>query len=620
RSHSTFRECARRGRSDRGSGTRLSLLLLLPRDRRARSARSGAARSAQSARVASAALPGSVSGQLGADQRRARNRGDAPLHGGQARPRRHRGAAGRADRRRRHRAQLEPQARRGRPRPPPRDVPAAGGRHRPPHPAGPRAGHALRWASPGGRPDRVARARPATLRPDPGGHGSLSGGVHDLPGRAALRVVGAPARSGRPRRGPGRSDGDPAGRRRGRGGRERGPAAGARAARRPRRAARGRAGRADGPGHGRAARRRRCRVGAGMRVLITGGAGFVGSHLADAFIARGDEVIVLDSGSQTKIRPLLGHPRLRLVVDSVMNPEILDGIAAQADVIYHLAGVVSVEHYVADPYHVLNVNVNGTQNVLRAAYKHGRRMVFTSPSAVYGRNPAVPWSEDADRVLGPTSIDRWCYATSKAAAEHFCLAYRRLGLPITVLRYFNVYGPRLDRLDVGRVITIFLGQLLRGKPLTVIGDGSQTRCFTFIDDAVRATVAAGLLSGAAGQIINIGTQEETSTHMTASPEGCRRSPSCWPGAGCPRRSSSRAVPIGWVGASPASSTRASAPSCCGPARSPSTDGGPCSRAPSCRRGPSRRHSPTPFAGWPPRDTRSPCTATITRAGRIGSRG
>src|SRR5207245_7756544 len=117
-----------------------------------------------------------------------------------------------------------------------------------------------------------------------------------------------------------------------------------------------------------------------MRVLHTGGAGCVSSHLADAFSARGDEGIVLDSGSQAKIRPLLGHPRLRLVVDSVMNPEILDGVAAQADVIYHLAGVVGVEHYVADPYHVLDVNVNGTQNVLRAASKHSRRMLFSSPS------------------------------------------------------------------------------------------------------------------------------------------------------------------------------------------------------------------------------------------------
>jgi len=246
-----------------------------------------------------------------------------------------------------------------------------------------------------------------------------------------------------------------------------------------------------------------------MRVLITGGAGFVGSHLSEAFLERGDEVIALDNGSQLKVRHLQGHPRFHLVVDSVMNADILDGLAAQSDLIYHLAGVVGVEHYVADPYHVLNVNVNGTQNVLRAAHKHGRRMVFSSTSEVYGRNAAVPWAEDADRVLGPTSIDRWCYATSKAVGEHFCLAYRRLGLAVTILRYFNVYGPRLDRLDVGRVITIFLGQLLRGEPLTVIGDGSQTRCFTSIDDAIRATVAAGLLTAAEGQVINIGNEEET---------------------------------------------------------------------------------------------------------------
>jgi UDP-glucose 4-epimerase len=252
-----------------------------------------------------------------------------------------------------------------------------------------------------------------------------------------------------------------------------------------------------------------------MKILVTGGTGFVGSHLVDAFLARGDHVIALDTGSQAKVRHCLRHPRFRLVVDSVMNPDILDGLAAQADVIYHLAGVVGVEHYVGDPYAVMNVNVVGTLNVLRSAHKHGRRLVFASTSEVYGRNAAVPWSEDADRVLGPTTIDRWCYATSKAAAEHFCLAFRRLGLPVTIVRYFNVYGPRLDRLDVGRVITIFLGQLLRGEPLTVIGDGSQTRCFTWIDDAVRATVAAGLVAAAEGEVINIGTEEETSIRRLA---------------------------------------------------------------------------------------------------------
>jgi UDP-glucose 4-epimerase len=252
-----------------------------------------------------------------------------------------------------------------------------------------------------------------------------------------------------------------------------------------------------------------------VKVLITGGAGFVGSHLADAFLERGDHVVALDTGPQTKVRHLLDQARFRLVADSVMNPDILDGLAAQVDLIYHLAAVVGVEHYVGDPYKVLNVNVNGTQNVLRAAFKHGRRVVFASTSEVYGRNAAVPWREDADRVLGPTTIDRWCYSTSKAVGEHFCLAYRRLGLPVTIVRYFNVYGPRLDRLDVGRVITIFMGKLLRGEPLTVIGDGSQTRCFTYIADAVRATVAAGVLSAAEGEVFNIGSSEETSMRRLA---------------------------------------------------------------------------------------------------------
>jgi nucleoside-diphosphate-sugar epimerase len=247
-----------------------------------------------------------------------------------------------------------------------------------------------------------------------------------------------------------------------------------------------------------------------LTVLITGGAGFLGSHLADGFLTRGDAVIALDTGSQKKVRHLLSHPRFRLVVDSVMNPDILDALAARAELIYHLAGIVGVEHYVGDPYEVLNININGTQNVLRAALKHGRRVVFASTSEVYGKNLAVPWREDADRVLGPSIIDRWCYSTSKAAGEHFCLAFRRLGLPVTILRYFNVYGPRLDQLDVGRVITIFMGQLLRGEPLTVIGDGTQTRSFTYVTDAIVATIAAGVTTAAEGQIINVGSDVETS--------------------------------------------------------------------------------------------------------------
>jgi UDP-glucose 4-epimerase len=246
-----------------------------------------------------------------------------------------------------------------------------------------------------------------------------------------------------------------------------------------------------------------------MRVLITGGAGFLGSHLTDGFIGRGDEVFVLDTGSIAKVRHLLDNPRFHYVHESVFNVELLDGLIGKADLIYHLAAVVGVEHYVADPYETLNVNVNGTQNVLKAAYKYSKRVVFSSTSEVYGRNPKVPWKEDDDRVLGATTVDRWCYSTSKAVGEHFCFAYHKLGLPVTVVRYFNVYGPRLDKLDVGRLFTIFMGQLLRGADLTVVGDGQQSRSFTYVTDAIDATMQAGLNPKADGEAINIGSDVET---------------------------------------------------------------------------------------------------------------
>jgi len=246
-----------------------------------------------------------------------------------------------------------------------------------------------------------------------------------------------------------------------------------------------------------------------MRILITGGAGFLGSHLADAFIARGDEVFVLDTGAIAKVRHLLNNHRFHYVHDSIFNLELIDGLVAKSDLIYHLAAVVGVEHYVGDPYETLNVNVNGTQNVLKGAYKYNKKVVFSSTSEVYGRNPKVPWREDDDRVLGATSIDRWCYSTSKAVGEHFFFAYHKLGLPMTIMRYFNVYGPRLDKVDVGRLFTIFMGQLLRGADLTVIGDGKQTRCFTYVTDAVEATVQAGINPKADGQVINIGVDIET---------------------------------------------------------------------------------------------------------------
>lgn len=246
-----------------------------------------------------------------------------------------------------------------------------------------------------------------------------------------------------------------------------------------------------------------------MKVLITGGAGFLGSHLGDAFLKRGYEVFALDTAKDFKISHNIGNPKFHYIRDTIFNDELLDTLALKCDLIYHMAAVVGVEHYVGDPYNVLNVNINGTQNVLKSAFKYNKKVVFTSTSEVYGRNPKVPFKEDDDRVLGSTKIDRWCYSTSKAAGEHFCFAYHSMGLPVTVVRYFNAYGPRLDRVDVGRILTIFMGQILKGKDLTIIGDGKQTRCFTYIDDAIRATMAAGLMDETNGGIFNIGTDVET---------------------------------------------------------------------------------------------------------------
>lgn len=246
-----------------------------------------------------------------------------------------------------------------------------------------------------------------------------------------------------------------------------------------------------------------------MKILITGGAGFIGSHLADAFLKNGDEVFALDLSNDLKIRHCLNNKKFHYIRESIFNEQMLESLIYKCDLIYHLAAVVGVEHYVGDPYQVLNVNINGTQNVLRLAYKHHKKIIFSSTSEVYGRNPQVPFKEDDDRVLGSTAIDRWCYSTSKAAGEHFCFAYYKMGLPVVIIRYFNVYGPRLDKIDVGRVITIFIGQILRGEDITVIGDGKQTRCFTYVDDAIKATFNAGIKKEAEGEIFNIGTDKET---------------------------------------------------------------------------------------------------------------
>jgi UDP-glucose 4-epimerase len=236
-----------------------------------------------------------------------------------------------------------------------------------------------------------------------------------------------------------------------------------------------------------------------MKVLITGGGGFLGSHLGDGLLAAGHEVTALDIAPDLKVRHNLANPAFRYIKGSVLDTGLLENLVAKTDLVYHLAAVVGVEHYVEDPLHVLNINVNGTQTMLTLAHRYDRRLVFASTSEVYGKSRDTPFREDGDRLLGSTEIDRWCYSTSKAVGEHFCFAYGKIGLPVVIVRFFNAYGPRLDRIDVGRVITIFMGQLLRGEDLTVIGDGKQTRAFTYVDDAVEALVRAGTLPGGDGQ-------------------------------------------------------------------------------------------------------------------------
>jgi len=170
--------------------------------------------------------------------------------------------------------------------------------------------------------------------------------------------------------------------------------------------------------------------------------------------------------------------------------------------------VVGVKHYVEDPTRVIDVNVCYTSRLLDFAWKLGKKVVFASTSEVYGKSESVPFQEEGNRTYGPASTNRWCYAISKAAGEYLCLGYAKQGLPVVILRYFNVYGPRADDSAYGGVTTRFINQALRGTPLTVHGDGSQTRCFTYVDDIVRATIEAGMRPEAEGRIINLGQERE----------------------------------------------------------------------------------------------------------------
>lgn len=251
-----------------------------------------------------------------------------------------------------------------------------------------------------------------------------------------------------------------------------------------------------------------------MRALITGGAGFVGSHLAEALVARGDEVYVIDNlstGSIENIEQLKPNPRFRYVIDSVLNEPLLAELVDRVDVVYHLAAAVGVRLIVESPVNTIETNVHGTEAVLKHANKKRKKVLLTSTSEVYGKSNAVPFREDGDLVLGPTSKGRWSYACSKAIDEFLAIAYHKeKHLPVVVVRLFNTVGPRQTG-RYGMVIPNLVKQALLGHPLTVYGDGSQTRCFTFVSDVVGQLAELGQDERAVGQVFNVGNDREEVT-------------------------------------------------------------------------------------------------------------
>ncbi|MYC21327.1 MAG: NAD-dependent epimerase/dehydratase family protein [Caldilineaceae bacterium SB0662_bin_25] len=255
-----------------------------------------------------------------------------------------------------------------------------------------------------------------------------------------------------------------------------------------------------------------------MHVLITGGAGFIGSHLADALLRRGDSVSVLDNlstGSAENIQGLQGHPCFSFVQAGLDDGTVLDDLAGRADAIVHLAAAVGVHLVLEKPTHTIETNVLGTHALLAAARRSGCQTLIASTSEVYGKSESLPFSENDDLVLGPPNRTRWVYAATKLLDEFLALAaHQEFGLPLTIMRLFNVVGPRQTG-RFGMVLPRLVRQALRGQPLTVYGDGMQTRCFCHVADVLQAIIGLLGRTTASGQIYNIGSNQEVTIRELA---------------------------------------------------------------------------------------------------------
>ena len=247
------------------------------------------------------------------------------------------------------------------------------------------------------------------------------------------------------------------------------------------------------------------------RYLITGGAGFIGSHLAESLLDQGDSVTIIDNlstGRFENIQHLVGNQNFKFAIDTITNEVVMDRLASNCDVIFHLAAAVGVQLIVEHPVHTIETNVMGTEAVLKAALRYRAKVLLASTSEVYGKGNGIPFSEEDDVLLGSTSRSRWAYAASKMVDEFLGLAYQReYGLEVVIMRFFNTVGPRQTG-RYGMVIPSFIRQAIRNEPITVYGDGTQSRCFCDARDVVKALIGLANHPNASGQVYNIGSTEE----------------------------------------------------------------------------------------------------------------